>query len=883
MLTPVRTLRSAAFPALFASLLACSSVETESPDTGASEESTASASDDADSSQSSSDLTGAEPGAAKLSPPGQDEQDSLREQRRQAVVQAAMDNARAFVERGDLEAAQTELDRALQFDPGNPEVNVEYLKILALRGERAGEASTVAEAAANRMAAKREAMRLEAEESHRLGQRARERGDYDEAIRNFERVRDSIQWSSLEVAWGDLPERNGEALSAARIERENAMAAAREEQIQRAFDAIRDEEAAETQRMRDQVANLLESGAMKFERGDFDAAIDLADEALFKDPNNAIAIDLRERSIEERRKGRADDYREQREQVYRTLMLQIEELRVPYSEALTPANREYWQMVERRSSVGEANIEVSAEDQRIRELVANARIDEFSAEDEELGTVAGTLQALTGVTIVVTPEGLEEADAGAGLVTLPLLRNLPLSSLLDIITRNLSEEMAWTVADGVVKLTTKEKAFGDPIIRVHGVQDLTFPLTNFKGPELDRIALPGEYGDEPETSVFAADIEGEAILELSNIIELIQQNVARESWETGSDRFSITEASGNQILVIHTPEIQAEIAQFLDDLRSFSSTFVRVESRFVEITDAFIQEIGADLRGLSGAGIGSDVVLDDTVGAIAGSPAATEGMDNFGTGTSTTADPSAGIFFNDGSDGDIRARNENFFASSLGEVLSTVGGGAFQFALLDDTEVNLVLNAVEKSANATEVMAPTLTVYNTERAYMTVVNQISFLQDFDVDVANTAFIANPDIGILQEGVVLDVRPAISYDRKYITLDVRTTIADLERPIPTFETTLAGFTDSVTFELPRMRIENAQTTVRVPDGGSVVLGGLKTIRHINRKATVPWLGNIPVLGFFFREKGVVDETTSLVIVVRAHIMDLSSYRDKLPLR
>ncbi len=43
------------------------------------------------------------------------------------------------------------------------------------------------------------------------------------------------------------------------------------------------------------------------------------------------------------------------------------------------------------------------------------------------------------------------------------------------------------------------------------------------------------------------------------------------------------------------------------------------------------------------------------------------------------------------------------------------------------------------------------------RTYIYTANQLSFVQDFDVEVAQTAFIADPQIGILQDGIVLDVR------------------------------------------------------------------------------------------------------------------------------
>ncbi len=43
------------------------------------------------------------------------------------------------------------------------------------------------------------------------------------------------------------------------------------------------------------------------------------------------------------------------------------------------------------------------------------------------------------------------------------------------------------------------------------------------------------------------------------------------------------------------------------------------------------------------------------------------------------------------------------------------------------------------------------------RSHIYVANQLSFIQDFDVEVAQTAFIADPIVGVLQEGISLDVK------------------------------------------------------------------------------------------------------------------------------
>ncbi len=818
---------------------------------------------------SSADAPTADPRVDPVSAAAQDS--GLVRKKRELLLQSAIENARAAREHGDYVQARNELERALQIDPASAELTVMYLEVLELLGERPGETLTAKETMEQRFRAWKDSRRMEAEEYHRQAIAARERGDYDGAIRFHERVRDSIRWASVDIDWGDLEQQNQKDLDQARADKLTAGQARDASMVEEAVARIEKEESRQKADAQVRIATILEKANMKFERGDFDAAIDLSEEALVVDPTHRVAQEMKDVAIAARRAGRAESYVEQRKEAYRKLKREIDELRVPYSEELTPASDEYWSKVSQRSAESLLGLEdvVDPVDRELEQRVMTTRIPEVNFQDDELKTVLEYLRGVTGVPIFVTPEVQSAIETAATLITMPHLSNVTLHTVLEILASNLGGEYDWTIRNGVVMFTTLQDAYGTTVIRTHPIQDLTFDRVDFKGPQIDRISLPNQYGEDEETSVFASDLDREVIINPEDILNLIKSNVARETWELG-EKFQIDVAASNQILVIHTPKVQAEVHAFLNDLRRFSSTVVYVESRFIEVTDAFIQEIGVDFRGLD------DVVLDDT--SVGPEDNSSQGRDNFGSGASTTAAASAGIFFNDNSDGDIRARTENFFEDPLGNLLTTTGGGAFQFSILDDTQFNFVVNMVEKSADATTIMAPILTVFNTERAYVTVINEVSFLQDFDVDVANTAFIANPEIGVIQEGVVLDVRPTVSYDRQYVTLEVRTSVAELERPIETFETTLAGFTDPVTFQIPRLTVQNANTTVVVPDGGSVILGGLKTITHVNRRAEIPWVSRIPLLGILFREKGVNDESQSLVILVRAKISDLAAYRE-----
>jgi Flp pilus assembly secretin CpaC/tetratricopeptide (TPR) repeat protein len=869
MLSPARMSRAAWVALVLAALAACtSSNDNASP--GA---------DGSSGDAAAAPAPAAKPAAA--APKAQDTQELINE-KQQLLLKTALDNATALREAGKLEDARDALEEALRIDPNNSQALVAYHELQQLLGERAGDIETTRQVVEARNKAKAQAAKLEAEEYYRLGQTARENRDFDAAIRDFERVDQAMKWAALDVDWGDLKSRNDAALAAARTERDEALKSDREAKLKEAVTQVKQDEARERARSLERIRNLLDSANYKYERGDYEGAIQTCDEVLRDEPTNRTAQDLRREANDSRRAVRTADFQKHRKDQFLRFKAEIEELRIPYSDGLTPPDPDYWAKVSQRTATGVSGMEDASavENRRLRDQIKSIRLSVVNFQDAELKDVCTSLTNLSGITIIPSTKATAALESGGALVNLSNLTNLSLDSILTIVTKSLGEGYSWTVRNGVVQITTLADALGDPVVRTHSVQDLTFGRTDFKGPKIAGIPLPNKYGDSPEDSVFASDLDKAVTITAEDIITLIKENVAKETWDLGEKKFSIDKAGSDQVLVVHTPEVQQQIEDFLNDLRRFTSTVVQIESRFVEITDAFLQELGTDFRGLGGVA-GSAVNLDDV--SSFNEDQASQGLDNLGTGATGTASPSAGAFFNDGSKYDLKARTENILDGSIGSILSPTGGGAFQFAILKHNQFNLVVHAVEKSVNATEVMAPELTVFNTERAYVSVINEVSFLQDFDVDVANTAFIANPQIGVLQEGVVLDVRPTISYDRKFVTLDVRASVATLQRPIANFTTTLGGFSNAVTFQLPQLEVQNANTTVIVPDGGSVILGGLKTVNYQNSRAEVPWLARIPVLGVLFRDKGVADETKSLVILVRANIRDLTPYREAPPIR
>jgi len=781
------------------------------------------------------------------------------------LVNLRVEQARALEEKFDLAGAENELLAARTIDPSNKLVTDYLAEIQALRAMPPDQAKAAAKSAADRAAEQSESMKLQAVSELATAKRQLSAGNREAAARTAQQVVDRIAWTRGSVDWGDIEQNARELLAATAAGQAGLTDSQRRETDRQAYMRLQSEERATDQRNALRLETLLKAGYDRYLANDFAAAEQLAQAVLEEDPENAKAQELADAARDAQRQ--TADRRalaDRREEILRWREA-MEEVRVPYHEILTPPDKEHWAQISKLRGSTRA-LGLKADDPEVQAIVTRLAEQRMDADFQNmtLVQVANNIFFSTDIPVSVDPEVSQELDDAGEMVNLSNLRDLPVESVLNILVDQVGQDLAWTIRNGRVYITKKEKAAGNPIVRVHNIQDLTFPITDFKGADIRDIPLPGQAGDDAETTIFNSELDRVRLISPDEVLNLVRENIARESWDA-NEAYSIDFVDSQNLLVIHTPEVQAQVADFLDDLRAFSTSMVTLEARFFGITDAFIEEIGADLRGLGPSGqLGDQVTLDDV------DPANTQGLDNNGDGT---GNPQAGVFYSN-QDNAYAASTEFFFNNPLGQLLSTVGGGAFQFTILDSAQVNLVLTAIEKSVNTYEISSPIVSVYNTQRAFVTVVNQVSFVQGFDVDVANAAFIADPNIGVVQEGIVLDVRPTISFDRKYVTLDVQATVADLHRPIREISTNLGGNTDQVTFALPQLDVQDAQTTVVVPDGGSVVLGGFKHVLYRNRTAEAPWLADIPVLGFFFQEKGLADEMTDLIIVIRATITDYS---------
>ncbi|MFQ5697581.1 MAG: hypothetical protein ACE5IL_04765, partial [Myxococcota bacterium] len=197
--------------------------------------------------------------------------------------------------------------------------------------------------------------------------------------------------------------------------------------------------------------------------------------------------------------------------------------------------------------------------------------------------------------------------------------------------------------------------------------------------------------------------------------------------------------------------------------------------------------------------------------------------------------------------------------------------GGFMFGIASN-EVGAMINALAKQTDLRVIATPQLATLNNHKALIKVIrNEVFFVSDVEVNAfsqVGQSAVPNFDPTITPVGVTLDVTPFISEDGE-ITLHLHPSVSEIVS-IVTQPKALDSLPDSGS--LPVVDLREADTLLRVRDGQSVVIGGLRQERELDIEKKVPLLGDIPWLGQLFRGSRVETRRTELVIFVTPHLLD-----------
>lgn len=203
----------------------------------------------------------------------------------------------------------------------------------------------------------------------------------------------------------------------------------------------------------------------------------------------------------------------------------------------------------------------SEQKRKALEKVNNLRVS-LDFTNTGLEDVLGYIRDFSGLNLHLDNEVRAKLGDDQLKVTIKV-KDLLLKSALKLILSG--KDLAATYKEGVILITSKDKAGSSLTTQVHDVRDMLFKIADFPGP---RVELTSPSGGSPLTgATFALDEGSSGPLTEDFITELVKTNTGDRSWEDVSGA-SITLANG-LLVVSQSKKVQEEIRRLLDMLRQF--------------------------------------------------------------------------------------------------------------------------------------------------------------------------------------------------------------------------------------------------------------------------------------------------------------------------
>ncbi len=177
-------------------------------------------------------------------------------------------------------------------------------------------------------------------------------------------------------------------------------------------------------------------------------------------------------------------------------------------------------------------------------------------------------------------------------------------------------------------------------------------------------------------------------------------------------------------------------------------------------------------------------------------------------------------------------------------------------------DINAVLTAIEEQGEVHVVSQPRVVTLNNQPALVKVgTDQPYFSVTQTIDAETGSKDISEVVTVLTIGVVLSVTPQIS-EHDWITLEVAPMITDL----------VATVTSQYNSTAPIVDIKQSSSMIRLRNGETTSISGLIRTKESDLQRKIPLLGNIPILGHFFRWSYKLKEKKELVIFITPTIVE-----------
>lgn len=579
----------------------------------------------------------------------------------------------------------------------------------------------------------------------------------------------------------------------------------------------------------------------------YEKAVEISNLILTIDPSHKEALYIKEQSNKLKYKLTSEYLKVTEEQEELKARENLKESSILYQDILRFPAKDQWENIlerklpkldtmvkENKRKTKQLQINPNPAKDQIPKTVENAlnTIISFEFLDIPLRDVVVFLREKTNINMII------DAEARDASITLKL-KDIPLRTALRYI---LPKGYEYVIEGDIIHIYRQKME-----LRIYDVRDILINLDDKEPLKFDITAAAASsqlsMAKKEETEIKNAY---ERVLDL---IEMIVTTIEPSSWSSnvsiigapstagqrrinipGQGEGSITARTGQpgDLVVVNSKYVHEQIEYLLASLRTTQNLQVSIEARFITVTDEFLEDIGNKF---------------------------TE-------------------FFSD------RASINTDGSDSLSNLVNEGGGLQINYSIFNDAMLKGFLRAVQESKDSEILTSPRITLSNTQRGNIAVIQTRNYVQSTSVSEG----IVTPVIGTIPEGTTFDVRPIVGADRKYIYLEVTPSVFQIES---IDEFTFSGLTTDITVggttggtvvvppeqtvQLPRLNVSQVSVTVCVPDKGTLMIGGLGSINKNTITTGIPILSKIPILKMLFSRNQKTSEKSNLIILLKPTII------------
>lgn len=312
----------------------------------------------------------------------------------------------------------------------------------------------------------------------------------------------------------------------------------------------------------------------------------------------------------------------------------------------------------------------------------------------------------------------------------------------------------------------------------------------------------------------------------------------------GGDRRVVVNAQAGIIVVRAMPDELRLVQDYLGATHASVNRQVMLEAKIIEVELNNSFQTGINWAKIHG---------NYTFGQVGGGTAVGSGLSEI-AGNVGNVNPTTGIF------------------SAISGTNSSAFGGVFSAAVRTGDFAAFV-ELLSTQGNVQVLSSPRVSTVNNQKAVIKVggedffVTGISGSTTTTTGLTATANVPSVQLTSFFSGIALDVTPQID-DSNNIVLHIHPSISTITQRDKTFTVGDQGFT----LPLASSSIQESDNVVRAQSEQIIVIGGLMKEASTDQNASVPLLGDIPILGNLFKHRKITRVKRELVILLKPTVVD-----------